>query len=153
MSDIQFETVTPILRVEDFDASVRYYVDILGFSLEWSVGRFGCVRRGSAALFLCEGSQGRSGTWVYIGVSDADALHTELADRGARIRHEPRNFPWGSRELHVFDPDGHVIRFGADAPRNAPFGAWLDEEGVTWWPQDDGSLVEMTARGPAVDLR
>lgn len=144
MSDaagVELEGVTPILRVADFQASVSYYVDALGFRLEWEVGGFGCVRRGNVALFLCEGCQGHPGTWLYIGVNDADALHEELLARGARIRHEPRNFPWGSRELHVFDRDGHVLRFGAEARPGEPLGDWLDEAGATWRPGPDGSYT------------
>ena len=136
---IEFEGATPILRVADFDASVAYYVNALGFSLAWSQGRFGCVRRGDAALFLCEGSQGHAGTWVYVSVSDADALYDEIRARGATVRHPPTNFPWGSRELHVFDPDGHVLRFGSEARRSEPLGEWLDEEGARWEYQPDGS--------------
>lgn len=140
-SGVVLEGVTPILRVADFEASVTYYVDALGFGLEWQVDRFGCVRRDEVALFLCEGTQGHPGTWLYIGVSDADALHQELLGRGARIRHEPRNFPWGSRELHVFDPDGHVLRFGSEARPGEPLGDWLDENGTTWHPGPDGSYT------------
>ena len=55
MSELRVERATPILRVADFDASVRYYVDRLGFTLEWSVGRFGSVRRGDADVFLAKG--------------------------------------------------------------------------------------------------
>ncbi|HEX8152218.1 MAG TPA: VOC family protein [Thermoanaerobaculia bacterium] len=143
MSDLHFEHVTPILRVADFDASVAYYVDILGFKLEWSVDKFGCVRRGEVTLMLCEGSQGHAGTWVYVSVSDADALYDELRGRGAKIRHAPANFPWGSRELHVFDVDGHVLRFGSEAVPGEPLGPWLDENGVRWAPQPDGSWQKM----------
>lgn len=130
--------VTPILRVSSFDASVAYYVDKLGFDLEWGDGEFGSVRRGKASIMLCQGSQGHAGTWMWFAVSDADALHEELRQRGARIRHEPQNFPWGSRELHVLDPDGHVLRFGSEAPENAPLGQWLDEDGVRWQAHTDG---------------
>lgn len=133
-----FGGATPILRVADFDASVAYYVDVLGFTLAWQHGRFGAVRRGDASLMLCEGSQGHPGTWVWLGVDDADALHREYVASGARIRHEPRNFPWGSRELHVFDPDGHVLRLGSASPHGAPLGNWLEEDGVEWQPQPEG---------------
>ena len=143
MSDLQFEHVTPILRVADFEASVAYYVDILGFKLQWSVDKFGCVRRGEVALMLCEGSQGHAGTWVYVSVSDADALYEELRGRGAKIRHAPANFPWGSRELHVFDVDSHVLRFGSEAVPGEPLGPWLDEDGVRWVPGPDGSWQKM----------
>jgi len=136
---MEFEGATPILRVADFDASVAYYVNALGFHLDWSDGRFGSVRRGDASLMLCEGGQGHVGTWVYVSVSDSDALYDEIRARGATIRHPPTNFPWGSRELHVFDPDGHVLRFGCGARRGEPFGEWLDEAGARWQYQPDGS--------------
>lgn len=138
---VSFEGATPILRVSDFDLSVAYYVDVLGFTLSWQVGHFGSVHRGDAHIMLSEASQGCSSTWIFIGVSDADALHDEIVGHGARIRHPPTNYPWGSREVHVFDPDGHVLRMGSDAPRGAPLGPWLDEEGVLWLPRDDGSWV------------
>lgn len=133
-----FTHATPILRVADFEASVAYYVDVLGFTLAWRDGTFGSVRHGDVSLMLCAGSQGHAGTWVYIDVSDADALYDELRARGARIRHPPTNFPWGMRELHVFDLDGHVLRLGAEVARDEPLGPWLDEEGVRWMPQPDG---------------
>lgn len=133
-----FARATPILRVSDFDASVVYYVDALGFSLDWRDGRFGAVRRGDVTLMLSEGSQGCPGTWVFVSVGDADALHDEVRGRGAAIRHPPTNYPWGSRELHVFDPDGHVLRFGSDAVAGEPLGEWLDEAGVRWRPEPDG---------------
>jgi uncharacterized glyoxalase superfamily protein PhnB len=136
---LDFEGITPILRVSDFEASLDYYVRVLGFALVFREGRFGCVRRGGASLMLSEGSQGHAGTWVYVGVSDADLLHDEIRPRGATIRQPPTNYPWGSRELHVFDPDGHVLRFGSEAREGEPFGPWLDEQGVRWLPLPDGS--------------
>lgn len=63
--DVQFEGVVPILRVSDFERSIDYHVDVLGFSLEWRDGRFGSVRRGGASLMLSEGSQGCSSTWLW----------------------------------------------------------------------------------------
>lgn len=136
---VGFQGVTPILRVADFAASVRYYVEALGFELAWRDGRFGCVRRDDVSLMLSEGSQGCASSWVWIGVDDADRLHDELLARGARIRHRPTNFPWGSRELHVFDLDGHVLRLGSDLRPGEPLGPWLDEDGVRWLPQVDGA--------------
>lgn len=136
-----FSHATPILRVADFDAAVRYYVDSLGFELAWRHGMFGCVHRDDANVMLSQGSQGCSGTWVYISIDDADACYEEMRARGALIRHEPINFPWGARELHVFDPDGHVLRFGSEAIPGEPLGPWLDEAGVRWQPQPDGSWL------------
>ncbi len=138
-SAVEFGGVTPILRVASLDASLAWYVDVLGFAVQWREDGFASVGRGRASLMLCEGGQGHPGTWTYVGVSDADALHEELHARGAAIRHPPTNYPWGAREMQVSDPDGHVLRFGSDAVPGEPVGEWLDGEGVRWIPQPDGS--------------
>lgn len=138
-SAVTVEGVTPILRVESLEATLAHYEERLGFELRWREPGFACVGRGAASLMFCEGDQGQAGTWIYVGVNDADALHDELRARGAAIRHPPTNYPWGARELHVTDPDGHVLRFGAEAREGEPLGEWLDGKGRRWLPQPDGS--------------
>lgn len=64
--------------------------------------------------------------------------------RGATIRQPPTNYPWGSREVHVFDPDGHVLRLGADAPAGEPLGTWLDEAGTRWQAHPDGTWTRVS---------
>jgi catechol 2,3-dioxygenase-like lactoylglutathione lyase family enzyme len=135
---VTFGHCTPILRVADLDASLGYYLNVLGFTVDWRERNFAQVTRGHSSLMLSQGDQGHGGTWVYVGVSDADALLSELAPRGALVRHPPTNYPWGARELHVGDPDGHVLRFGSDAVPGEPIGDWLDGDGVRWVPQPDG---------------
>ena len=139
MSTLTFGRSTPILRVADLEASLAYYTGVLGFTRDWGDRHFAQVTRGEASLMLSQGDQGHAGTWVYVGVSDADALLAEIQPRGASIRHAPVNYPWGARELHVSDPDGHVLRFGSDAVPGEPIGDWLDGDGVRWLPQRDGS--------------
>ncbi|HEV7992872.1 MAG TPA: hypothetical protein VGP25_13660 [Gemmatimonadaceae bacterium] len=39
---------------------------------------------------------------------------------------------------HVTDPDGHVLRFGADLREGEPMGEWLDGSGRRWQPTVDG---------------
>ncbi|HTV08840.1 MAG TPA: glyoxalase superfamily protein [Candidatus Aquilonibacter sp.] len=112
---------TPILRVNDLQASVAYYTGILGFKLDWQTGGFGSVSRDRCTLFLCEGGQGHAGTWTWTGVSDVELLYTELQGSGAKILQGPTNYPWGSREMHVVDLDGHVLRFASEAT-DEPFG-------------------------------
>jgi uncharacterized glyoxalase superfamily protein PhnB len=45
-------------------------------------------------------------------VDDIDALHEELAGRGAEIMNAPVNTEYGLREIRVRDPDGYVLAFG-----------------------------------------
>jgi uncharacterized glyoxalase superfamily protein PhnB len=133
--------ITPILRVTDLETSLAYYRDQLGFPLQWRADRMASVVRDRAALMLCAGDQGQPGTWVWIAASDVDILYAELEARGARLRHPPANYPWGSRECQVTDPDGHVIRFGADLRPGEPIGEWLDGDGHRWVPLPNGGWV------------
>jgi hypothetical protein len=36
--------------------------------------------------------------------------------KGVTIRQAPTNYPW-DLEIHVEDPDGHVLRMGSDPER------------------------------------
>ena len=114
-----FECANPILRVADMARSVRYYVDVLGFTnAEWGGDDFTCVSRDAASIYLSEGDQGQPGTWVWVGVGDVEVLHKEYMEKGASILHPPENFPWAC-EMKVGDPDGHVLRFGSDPKEDA----------------------------------
>ena len=117
----RFENAVPILNVADMAASVRYYVEALGFrNADWGNENFTSVNRDGAAIYLCRAGQGRPGTWVWIGVEDAAAVYEEYRASGARVRRGLRNFPW-AYELQVEDPDGHVLRFGSEPREDLPF--------------------------------
>jgi predicted enzyme related to lactoylglutathione lyase len=110
----RFEGTQPILRVEDMQASLRFYVNVLGFkNAEWGTDDFTSINRPGGAIYLCRGAQGRGEAWIWIGVEDVEALHRELKERGVEIRMEPTNYSW-ALEMHVEDPDGNVIRFGSE---------------------------------------
>jgi predicted lactoylglutathione lyase len=117
------ENVTPILRVEDLEASRRYYIQTLGFSLDWDADGMISVSRDGKSVMLCEGEQGVPGVWLWIGVDDADAFFAEFSARGAQIRSPPQNFSW-AYEFEVEDPDGHVFRVGSE-PKPGPADAVL----------------------------
>jgi catechol 2,3-dioxygenase-like lactoylglutathione lyase family enzyme len=113
-SRTRFEHANPILRVEHMARSVRYYTDVLGFTLEeWSGDECDCVTRDGAAIYLSQGDQGTPGTWVWVGVDDVAALYEEYQASHGRIRQPPVNYPW-AYEMQVLDPDGHVLRFGSE---------------------------------------
>jgi catechol 2,3-dioxygenase-like lactoylglutathione lyase family enzyme len=71
-----FEGAQPILRVGDLQTSVNYYVRVLGFNVDF-LDLITSVSRDRCALFLVQGDQGNPGTWVWVGVSDVDALYKE----------------------------------------------------------------------------
>jgi uncharacterized glyoxalase superfamily protein PhnB len=138
-SRVNLGPAVPIFRVENLDASVVYYVEKLGFELQWRSDPLASVGRDRTSILLSQGDQGHSGTWIWIAAGNVDELYRELETRGARLRHPPTNYPWGSRECQVTDPDGHVLRFGAESNPAEPLGDWLDGQGKRWTPQQDGS--------------
>jgi len=113
---VGFECVIPILRVNSLAASIRFYVDVLGFKVDWGgedESTFASVSRDHRAIMLCQGEQGQPGTWLWIGVEDIEPLFAEYQAKGVKFREGPTNYPW-AYEMKIEDPDGHVLRFGSD---------------------------------------
>jgi len=134
---IIFEGTVPILRVQNVEASILYYAQQLGFHVNWQTQGFVSVSRGRCTIFLSQGDQGHTGSWVWIGVGDAGALFEEFRRTGAKIRHLPTNYPW-AYEMQVEDPDGNILRCGSEPKENTPVGEWLDMNGVRWIITHDG---------------
>ena len=56
---VRFENAQPILRVENMENSLRFYVDQLGFkNAAWGDENFTSVNRDGAGIYLCRGQQG-----------------------------------------------------------------------------------------------
>src|SRR5256885_16285659 len=110
---IGIERIIPILRVKDFQASIRFYQHMLGFKEDWNSATMASVSRDGRAIMLCEGDQGQPGTWVWIGVGDIQPLFDELAAKGVTIRQRPTNYRF-AYEMRIEDPDEHVLRFGSE---------------------------------------
>lgn len=118
---IEFENVSPILRVANLAASLQYYVDVLGFRIDWQAeGPMAAVSRDRCAIMLTEHDQGHPGSWVWLGVGDAEALHADYVARGAKIRLPPTNYSW-AMEIRVEDLDGNVLRLGSEPKEDREF--------------------------------
>ena len=126
-----FGGVTPVLRVRDAAASRDYYVQALGFKVNFETEDFVSVSRGRCCLFLCEGDQGHAGGWVWIGVEAIEPLFEEYRAAGAKVRHAPTNY-WWAYEMQIEDIDRNVLRMGAEPKDGVPMGEWLDARGEVW---------------------
>ena len=102
----------------------RWYRDVLGFGCEYSAGeppefaiysRDGCgiMLRRVAAPERIRPNEAQGGTWdAFFWVRDVEALHAEMAARGAEVVYAPMVQPYGMKEFAVRDPQGHVLGFG-----------------------------------------
>ena len=120
---ITAECLTPILYVRDFAEAMNYYTGKLLFERLWEWGdppSFGAVRLGNVEIFFCLGDQGHPGMWLSIFVDDVDDYLERITQLGAEVIYGPEDEPWGVREIHVRDPNQHVLRFGHGIPSREP---------------------------------
>jgi predicted enzyme related to lactoylglutathione lyase len=120
---ISAECLIPILYVRDFQEATNYYVEKLLFRKLWDWGtppEFGAVALGKVEIFFCLKGQGRPGSWLSIFVDDVDEYFEQISKLGAHVIEPPKDMPWGVREMHVADPNDHVIRFGHGIPIRKP---------------------------------
>ena len=114
-----FGKTTPILRIFDEAKAREFYVDFLGFKVDWEhrfepglplylqVSKDGCVLHLSEHHGDCS-----PGAAIRIETSELDAFHAELASKHYKYaRPEIENMPWGTRDMSVKDPFGNRLTF------------------------------------------
>jgi uncharacterized glyoxalase superfamily protein PhnB len=116
---VRLDRAIPILRIFDVAKAREFYLDYLGFAVEFE-HRFhegaplfmGVVRDG-LQLFLSEHhGDGSPGAHVRIDMQGIKELHDELSAKGYRYMNPGiREQEWGSRELGVIDPFGNHLIF------------------------------------------
>ena len=116
---MQLKKVTPILRIFDECKAREFYVDFLGFQVDWEhrfepdLPLYLQVSRGGFVLHLSEHhGDCCPGAAMRIETDDIDALHAELAGkRYGYARPQVDDTPWGSRDMSVRDPFGNRLTF------------------------------------------
>jgi uncharacterized glyoxalase superfamily protein PhnB len=113
-----------VLHVSNTEASLRFYVDQLGFTVPWRVDwdahtHIAEVDRQGTALILSDQWPDKAGKglmFVSLNVEPAtheaevaavDALRAELEARGVAVK----DGHWGYRLVVVEDPDGNQLYF------------------------------------------
>jgi catechol 2,3-dioxygenase-like lactoylglutathione lyase family enzyme len=109
----------PILRMFDVAKAREFYVDYLGFSVDFEhrfhdgAPLFMGISRDGLSLFLSEHhGDGSPGAHIVIEVDGVDALHEELAAKHYRYMNPGiEDKEWGTREVCVVDPSGNQLIF------------------------------------------
>ncbi len=114
------QTVIPQLRITDAKRSLQFYVDGLGFEIDWQhqfepgFPLFLSLTRSGQTIFLTEHREDcEVGGAVYFLVPDTDVCHAAFVSRGVNAP-TPEDTPWGTREFQLRDPDGNRLRFACD---------------------------------------
>lgn len=120
------QTVTPQFRITNERRSVQFYVQGLGFEIDW-VHRFEPgflvfmqLTRSGQTIFLTEHSGDcQVGGAAYFVVPDVDECYRECVSRGVNVKSPPNDMPWGPREMVIKDPDGNSLRFASQTSESS----------------------------------
>jgi catechol 2,3-dioxygenase-like lactoylglutathione lyase family enzyme len=110
---------TPILRIFDEAKAREFYVDFLGFKVDWEhhfepgTPIYMQVSRDHCVLHLSEHhGDATPGAGLRIETPELDALHQELtAKRYKYARPGIEQMPWGTRDMSIKDPFGNRLTF------------------------------------------
>jgi catechol 2,3-dioxygenase-like lactoylglutathione lyase family enzyme len=116
---MNLHSTTPILRIFDEAKAREFYVDFLGFKVDWEhrfepdmplylqVSRDGCILHLSEHFGDCS-----PGAAMRIAVDDIADLHAELnAKHYKHARPGLEDTPWGTKDMSVKDPFGNRLTF------------------------------------------
>lgn len=112
--------VKPIFRIFDYSKAIEFYIDFLGFKIDWenrgddgNAPVYMQVTRGDVTLHLSEHHGDASpGSNIFVEYKDVKTLHKELNDKNYKYnRPGVQEMPWNALELKVNDPFGNRISF------------------------------------------
>ncbi|MEO6528940.1 MAG: VOC family protein [Gemmatimonadaceae bacterium] len=116
------------LTVNDVQASLTWYRDVVGFSVDQLHEREGSLRAvslkaGNVRIPLnqddgAKGQDRRKGDGFSLMITTSqsvDAVAARIRENGGSLVTEPADMPWGTRAFRVQDPDG--FRFAISSER------------------------------------
>jgi catechol 2,3-dioxygenase-like lactoylglutathione lyase family enzyme len=114
--------VIPQLRTTDLNQTIRFYVEKLGFALEFQYEDFYAgVRTGDHVVHLkhvdekdpsIDDVEHGGHLHLYLQTDNASAAADELKRLGVALERDVHDTPWATREFVIKDDQGHTLYFG-----------------------------------------
>lgn len=118
--------VIPVLRIFDYAKAIEFYIDWLGFTIEWEhefepgMPKYLEVRKDEIVLHLTEHhGDGTPGTHVFIWCEGLKAYHSELLEK--KYKYNRPGFEeafYGAWNVTVVDPFNNKISFNERKPQD-----------------------------------
>lgn len=127
---VHFERPVPILRMFSLERTLEFYVDYLGFTVDWQhrfedgLPLYMQVSRAGLVLHLSEHhGDGSPGANIRITTQGLEALHAELQAKNYRyLRPGLETEPWGERVVTLLDPASNRLQFVEPLDKDANHG-------------------------------
>jgi len=116
---MRFSKTTPILRIFDEAKAKEFYIDFLGFNIDWEhrfedglplymqVSKEGCVLHLSEHYGDC-----CPGSAMRIETAEIEKFQKELVGKQYKnSRPGIQDTPWGSKDMSISDPFGNKLVF------------------------------------------
>jgi uncharacterized glyoxalase superfamily protein PhnB len=116
---MSFGKTTPILRMFDESKTKEFYVDFLGFKIDWEhrfddglplymqVSKDGCVLHLSEHHGDCT-----PGAAMRIETTELEKFNKELLEKQYKYARPGLNdTPWGTKDMTITDPSGNRLTF------------------------------------------
>ena len=125
---LRFQRAMPALTVNDIQASMAWYRDVLGMIVAeeypWEGKLMGArLKAGHVEVLLGQDdfAKGRDrkkgeGFRLYFVTTsqEVDKLAADIKARGGQLTQEPTDQPWGARDFALVDPDGFKISISSE---------------------------------------
>ena len=128
-----FNKLIPELSVSNYDESINFYINILGFEIDYKRGKnkFAMISINNAQIMIEEINNywnaekleypfGR-GINFQIEVKDVELMVKKIKESGIKLFMEieenwytVNNKKYGNKEFLIQDPDGYLLRFAED---------------------------------------
>jgi hypothetical protein len=122
MTEPVFLRTIPILRIFDIGKAREFYLDFLGFKVDWEhrfepdLPLYCQISRADLVLHLSEHhGDATPGSTVFVRMTGIEDFHREIAARAYTfLRPGIVVAPWNAKVMEVTDPFGNRLRFNED---------------------------------------
>ena len=117
------------LTVKDLQQSLKWYRDVVGFTVEREYERDGkpagvSLKAGSVAVLINQDDgakgmnrvKGEGFSFMITTAQSIDELAQRVKDRGGTLDTEPTDTRWGTRMMRLRDPDGFKMTISSERP-------------------------------------
>lgn len=112
-----FKNLVPKVFYDRLSDGLEFFVDALGFSVDYRDAALAVVSRDGAKAYLVEDAESaaKDRPELTIDTDDVDAVYRELSARAPQLLHpnssRPALKPWGSREFAMLDKTTVCVNF------------------------------------------
>jgi uncharacterized glyoxalase superfamily protein PhnB len=125
---VAFQKMIPILRIFSVEKAKEFYVDYLGFSVDWehrfeeNMPAYLQVSRDGLTLHLSEHhGDCCPGSTVFVWMTGIEEFHRQLSAKNYKyLRPGIETTFYGAKCVQVIDPFGNRIRFNEDLKTDKP---------------------------------